>query len=101
MALNEHEISYDIKEYWRHIDPESKDSAKELADFLTMPKGPTAIFAWSPKLATQILKVACNLGLNIPKDLSLVASCYENVHDVPVSGFVLPHQQLAQCLFDE
>ncbi len=102
MALDENGLSYNVRKYWRCLDPASKEeSVEKIEELLTMPQAPTAIFAWSPKLAALTLKVAADLGLNIPRDISLAASCYESIQDIPVSGFVLPHQQLAQCLIEE
>ena len=57
--------------YRRYVQ-EAHDDVSILADVLRQPDRPTAIFAMNDIVATLVLRAAKEVGLNVPKDLSLV-----------------------------
>lgn len=63
--------------------PESGYAAAE--KLLTKPNKPTAIFALNDRMAIGALKRARELGVSVPKDLSLVG-----FDDIPLAGMVEP-----------
>ncbi len=101
-ALAEKGNAYNVRDYWRCVDAAAGDSGEEIVrQLLALPEPPTAIFAWSPKIAAQVMVGAANAGVRVPEDLSVAASCYGSEVVASVSGFVLPHQQLGECLLHE
>ena len=70
----------------REVGPYSVDfGAAALARLLTLEKPPTAVFAASDTIALGMLGAAPNLGISVPKDLSIIG--YD---DAPAAALVAP-----------
>ncbi|AZN41683.1 GntR family transcriptional regulator [Paenibacillus albus] len=72
-ALAEHQIPIDRR--YRYVDIELGDPKpikEKIRDFLTKHAELTAIFAINPGLGLQVIKVASEMGLRVPEDLSLI-----------------------------
>ncbi len=93
---------YDITDYWlsfdrtRPIEPQAR--IRKLFD---LKEPPTAIFCLNPALAAEVLLVARELDLQVPRDLSVIGSCFVSVAEMSVSGFALQHEELGRCLLHE
>ncbi len=48
------------------------DQPEEFINLMQSPDRPTALFVWSDDVAFQCMSLATNLGLNVPRDLSIV-----------------------------
>lgn len=60
---------------------------------------PTAIFTWQVPLADAIVRVAGELGLRVPEDVSIITDAIDQVATM-YSTFVQPHSELACRLLD-
>ncbi len=101
-ALASHGLSCNVEDSWRCIDLGAADhGAETVRQLLSRPNPPTALFALSHTIMSLIFSVSKNLGLRIPEDLSVAASCYNSESVAMASGFVLPWMKLGECLFHE
>jgi len=68
-----------------HTGPKIEEGYQAALEMLRLPERPTAILAINDLLALGIMRAAADLGLQIPKDLSLVG--YD---DIFVDGYLVP-----------
>jgi DNA-binding LacI/PurR family transcriptional regulator len=71
-ALQNHDLIFDAK-LVRHGEWEQPQSAYQAAkDLLSLKDPPTAIFAANDVMATGVIDAVCDLGLHVPKDISVL-----------------------------
>jgi len=103
-------LIYDYNEFWRICPWEDWKAAhsheflyefglKSARELLSRPDRPTAIFAWQPQIAAAIHRVAQEMGLSVPEDVSILTDVPEE-SATQFSTFVHPHSELAKRLLD-
>ncbi|WP_342239825.1 LacI family DNA-binding transcriptional regulator [Inquilinus sp. OTU3971] len=73
-AMARHELETAIVD--TRWSPDSMHERGHAAEWLSRPDRPTAIFAWTDKVAIAVLAAADDLGLRVPDDLAVVG--YDN-----------------------
>lgn len=103
-------LIYDYKSYW-HNTPWAEWRSHPTAFFtedtgyrigkqmLSRQDRPSAIFAWQPHIAAGVAKAASELGLTVPKDLSIITDAIESAA-TSFSTFTQPHRELAARLLE-
>lgn len=93
---------YDTTDYWLAFDRSQAENYEPyIQKLFSLEEPPTAIFCINPGLTVLVMTIARQRGLRIPEDLSLIGSCFHSVTEIPVTGFVLPHEELGKYLLHE
>ncbi len=107
-TLSELGVISDFREaYWRVYDHENGApdpfhlARQEVEALFELPEPPTAIFAWTPRVAEYLLEAAERRGLSVPRDLSLACTYVERAPAGKISGFLLPYETLSKLLIQE
>ncbi len=83
MALNENDIDFDIRKYYKTADFDFDESYKQMKEIIKSNLEYTAIFSACDIMCFGIKKAAEECGLSIPEDISLVG--YD---DIPFSSII-------------
>ena len=97
VALAEQGLAFDPA-FYAPVASESAAS-KESASMLSSSAPPDAFICWTPEMVAGVASSAAELGLSIPSEISVIASC------APVEGgrcthFLQPRLALGRALFD-
>ena len=108
MGLVEHGCVYDYNDYWRAWNRgRSECTEEELAEFgrrsldelMRLHEPPTAVYCFGPLIATGAAQVAAQRGMQISRDLSIIADVsFEDM--TPFSLLLAPHDELAEKLVE-
>ena len=78
-SLNKNGISYN-KEYIIHTDSGEQSGYRAADRLLRLKEPPTAIFTFNDMQGYEVIQRASELGLSIPRDLSVVG--FDNIYDI-------------------
>jgi DNA-binding LacI/PurR family transcriptional regulator len=89
------DVTIDILEFPKiDMAPSLAAARTVIAKFLSLPKRPTAIYAYSDDFALPLMRALCEAGFRIPHDVSVLGT-----DDLPYGELVMP--SLSTIRFDE
>ena len=81
---------------------EGVEAYREVYEILRSPHPPTAVFCWYDGVARRVLKIAEELGLRVPQDLSIIGfdAIETGPLDARLTSMRQPVRQIASCAMD-